>query len=112
MIAPAKPSWPAVGDGVTIRLACCIPHCRRTFRNDKKLTPWSQGMEVICGKHYRMAPAFLIERDRRLRRLSRKADKLRPSKANFRLCRRIVVWQWQCFAKIKAVVTERAMGIA
>ena len=107
-----KPTYPAVGDGVTERLACCIPHCRRTFRNDKKLTPWSKGSEVICGKHYRMAPPALIDRDRQLRRLCRKADKLAPTTANAKLNRRLVVWQWQCFARIKYAVTERAAGIA
>lgn len=106
-----RPVYPAKGDGVTVRLACCIPHCRRTFRGEKKETPWYRGAEVICGKHYRMAPPLLIERDRRLRRLSRKADRLAPTKANDRLYRRIVVWQWQCFARIKVAVTERAMGI-
>jgi hypothetical protein len=106
-----KPTYPAVGDGLTTRLACCIPHCRRTFRNDKQLTPWSEGAEVICGKHYRMAPADLLARDRRLRRLCRRADRLAPTKQNYRLNRRLVVWQWQCFARIKAAVTERAMGI-
>ena len=107
-----KPTYPAVGDGVTERLACCSPHCRRTFRNDKKLTPWSQGSEIMCGKHYRMAPPALLERDRRLRRLCRKAARLAPTQPSARLNRRLVVWQWQCFAKIKAAVTERAMGIA
>ena len=111
MSAGGTSSYPAVGDGVTVRLACCVPHCRRTFRNDKTLTPWPRGTEVICGKHYRMAPLFLIERDRRLRRLSRKADKLSPTEESSRLCRRVVTWQWQCFARIKAAATERAMGI-
>lgn len=106
-----KPTYPAEGDGVTVRLACCIPHCRRTFRNDKSETPWAQGAEVMCGKHYRMAPAALLARDRRLRKLCRKVDRLAPTKENYRLNKRLVVWQWQCFARIKAAVTERAVGI-
>lgn len=106
-----KPVYPAKGDGVSIRLACCVPHCRRTFRDGKNGTPWHRGAEVICGKHYRMAPIHLIQRDRRLRRLSRKADKLAPNKQNELIYLRLVAWQWQCFERIKEAVTERAMGI-
>lgn len=91
-MSAVKPTYPATADGVTVRLACCIPHCRRTFRSDKNETPWNRGAEVICGKHYRMAPRVLIERDRRLRRLSRRAEKLAPTAANERLSRRVVAW--------------------
>lgn len=107
-----KPSYPAEGDGVTVRLACCIPHCRRTFRNDKKLTPWPKGSLVICGKHWRTAPADLRQRDRRLRRLARKAERLMPGRKQRRMC--AIVWRWhrQTWDHARTIITERALGIA
>lgn len=106
-----KPVYPAKGDGVTTRLACCIPHCRRTYRNDKALTPWPRGSEVMCGKHYKAAPLDLRQRDRQLRRLLRRVDRLKDAKKRHQLGCRVVAWQHGCFARIKAAVTERAMGI-
>lgn len=107
-----KPAWPVVApEGGCERLACCIPFCRRTFRNDKKGTPWQAGMEVMCSKHYQTAPLDLRQRDRQLRRLLRKAERLLNGRKRHVLGRRIVTWQWECFAKIKLAVTERAAGI-
>lgn len=106
-----KPTYPAEGDGVTERLACCIPHCRRTFRNDKKLTPWPEGTWVMCGKHWRSAPRDLILRERRLRRTLRRIRTLKDQKRREGL--ENVVWRWldALWNKIRTAATERAMGI-
>ena len=39
---------------MTIRIACCVPHCPRT-RGDRKGDPVTPDMEWICGDHWRMA---------------------------------------------------------
>ncbi len=94
------------------RLACCVPFCGRTFRNDKAGTPWPKGSEVMCSRHYRTGPTDLRQRDRQLRRLLRRIDRLMPVKKRYQLGRRVVAWQHECFARIKKAVTERAVGIA
>jgi hypothetical protein len=107
-----KPAAPVIApEGGCPRLACCIPFCRRTFRNDKASTPWPKGSEVMCGKHYRLAPLELRQRDRKLKRLVRKIDRLMNGRKRFALRCRVIDWQWQCFNKIKQAVTERAGGI-
>lgn len=104
-----KPTYPAVGDGVTVRLACCIPHCRRTFRNDKKLTPWPEGMITMCGPHWRSGPPHLRLIDRKLRRLLRKVERMMPRRPKLAayLSHRINL-NWD---RAQKAITERAMGI-
>lgn len=41
---------------MTERIPCCVPFCRRTFKDD------GRAGEIMCGKHYRLA-------DQRYRRL-------------------------------------------
>lgn len=103
-----KPTAPAIApEGGCVRLACCVPFCRRTFRNDKNQTPWPEGSEVICGKHWR-----LIDRDRRrrydkLKRLFKnKRGTLQGKLADYiheRLGR-----EWE---RLKTVAIEAAAGI-
>ncbi len=98
---------PVVGDGQAVRLTCCIPFCRRTFRNDKNGTPWPEGSEVICGKHWR-----LISRDRRRRyaRLRRIFDG-KKGKLPGPLADRIGRILWAEFERFKKIATEAAVGI-
>lgn len=107
-----KPTYPAVGDGVTVRLACCIPHCRRTFRYDKGGNPWPQGHIVMCGQHWRSGPADLRARNRTLRRLLRKARRLMNAEQRIRLELRLMEWENRSWDRVKDAVIERAMGIA
>ena len=103
-----KPTYPAVGDGLTVRLACCIPHCRRTFRNDKNLTPWHSGSEVMCGKHWRSAEPMLRARHRKIWKLVRTIEQRHGKQRTWLCARRIGFRVWE---KIKVQATERAMGI-
>lgn len=104
-------TYPAEGDGVSVRLACCVPHCGRTFRQDKKETPWSKGATIMCGKHWRTAPADLRARDKRLRRVLRNVDRLKDARKRYRLGSIVVRWINQNFERAMAVIIERAMGI-
>lgn len=54
------------GAEMTDRISCCVPFCRRTFKNDEGCT------EVICGKHWRLAAPHLRRRKTKLFRLYRK----------------------------------------
>ncbi len=111
-LATTRPAYPAEGDGVTARLACCIPYCRRTFRQDKKLTPWPKGQVIMCGKHWRTAPADLRARDRQLRRLLRKVERLLPSGKRRRMRWIVARWHDQNWHRARLAITERAAGIA
>lgn len=51
---------------MTDRLPCCVPFCRRTFKNDEGF------VEMICGKHWRMASQVKRRRRTRLFRAYRK----------------------------------------
>lgn len=46
-----------------VRLTCCVPFCRRTYRNDEGFAEW------ICAPHWRAVPL----RYRRFRRKARNA---------------------------------------
>lgn len=103
-----KPTAPVIApEGGCIRLACCIPFCRRTFRNDKKETPWPAGSEVMCGKHWRLVSAARRRRYNRLRRLfENKKGKLQGP-----LAERIARLLWQEFEHFKTIATGSAAGI-
>ncbi|CAB4167976.1 hypothetical protein UFOVP860_74 [uncultured Caudovirales phage] len=67
------PTAPVIApEGGCLRLACCVPFCRRTFKNDKVGTPWLEGSRVICGKHWRMGNATARRRHSRLSRLQKR----------------------------------------
>lgn len=99
---------PAVApEGGCERLACCVPFCGRTFRNDKKGTPYPEGSEVICGKHWR-----LLSRDRR-RRYSRLLRLYKGRKGTLQgaLAERICRLLNEEFDRMKAIAIERAGGV-
>lgn len=48
------------------RISCCVPFCRRTFKNDEGHT------EVICRKHWRLASPYMRCRKTKFFRLYRK----------------------------------------
>jgi hypothetical protein len=102
-----KPTYPAEGNGRTMRLACCIPFCRRTFKNDKAGTPWPEGAQVMCGKHWRM-----VSRDRR-RRYSRlhRLWKNKKGAVQGEIADRIVRLLNDEFERFKKIATEAAAGI-
>ncbi len=50
------------------RIRCVVVGCRRTAPTDR----YPEGTEIICGKCFRLAPQYLIQRHRRLRRLLKK----------------------------------------
>lgn len=111
-VKPGEPRPPVVGDGECVRLSCCIPFCGRTFRNDKKGTPWSEGQVVMCGKHWRMAPSDMRARDRQLRRLLRRVERLLPGGKRRRMWTVVARWHDQNWHHARQVITERAAGIA
>lgn len=103
-----KPVVPAVAPpGGCPRLACCIPFCRRAFRHDKAGTPWPEGMEVMCGKHWRMVSR---ERRRRYSKLHR-LWKNRKGHLQGEAASRIVRLLNAEFERFKAIATETAGGI-
>lgn len=68
-----KPTAPVIApEGGCLRLACCVPFCRRTFKNDKVGTPWPKGSRILCGKHWRLGSATLRRRHSRLSRLQKR----------------------------------------
>ncbi len=42
------------------RLSCCVPHCRRTTRNEDGYSNW------ICGIHWRLVSKYRRRRDSKL----------------------------------------------
>lgn len=106
-----KPTYPAIGDGVTIRLACCVPHCRRTFRNDKQYTPWPKGSSVICGDHWRRGDLALRHSWKAAHRLYRKASRMVPSKRQRFLCRKLTDICHARYDRVVKSAIERTMGI-
>ncbi len=102
---PERP--PVIGDGQAIRLTCCVLGCRRTFRRDKNGTPWDEGAEVMCGKHWRM-----VSRDRR-RRYSPAARLYKNKKGSLQgpMADRICKLLWAEFERFKKIATEAAVGI-
>lgn len=48
------------------RLSCCVPFCRRTFKNDEGHE------ETICGKHWRLSDQHLRRRRTKMERRYRK----------------------------------------
>lgn len=106
-----KPVYPVEGDGECVRLSCCVPFCRRTFRNDKKGTPWPKGSTIMCGKHWRTGPADLRRRDKELRRLLRKIERLMDVKKARRLWRIVARWHDQNWHQCRRAIVERAVGI-
>ncbi|HTE38026.1 MAG TPA: hypothetical protein VK630_15910 [Reyranella sp.] len=92
------------------RLACCVPFCRRTFRQDKAGTPWPEGSQVICGKHWRLASATMRRRYSRLKRLHARGITSRHGRRPYHLNVAYVVRR--CFERIVKQAIERAAGIA
>lgn len=90
------------------RLACCVPFCRRTFRNDKQGTPWPEDSRVICGKHWRLGSATVRRRYGRLKRLHSRglvSKGGRPHRG------RLDHLLHLCFERVVRQATERAGGI-
>lgn len=90
------------------RLACCIPFCRRTFRNDKKGTPWPEGMETMCGKHWRLVSKG---RRRRYSRLFRLYKNRKGTLQDADMANRIVKLLNDEFERFKKIATEASAGI-
>lgn len=99
---------PAVApEGGCARLACCIPFCGRTFRRDKSGAPWTEGSQVMCGKHWRMISKARRARYTKLHRLwKNKKGHLQGDMAD-----RIVRMLYAEFERFKVIATEAAGGI-
>jgi hypothetical protein len=50
------------------RLRCCVPYCRRSASRDK----FPNVDEIICGKHWRLAPKAWRVRKRKIERYYRR----------------------------------------
>jgi len=69
--APGEPGGcllAVLGPAVTDRIPCCVPYCRRTASRAK----FPHCSEIICGKHWRLAPAAWRRRRSRLARRYRR----------------------------------------
>lgn len=80
------------------RICCCVPFCRRTFKNDKGYG-W-----IICGKHWRLADKSLRRRRTKLlRRYKKEMDRAKR--------RRLVGMILWLDERGKRQAIERALGI-
>lgn len=101
-----KPTAPVIApEGGCARLACCVPFCRRTFKNDKAGTPWPEGVRIMCGKHWRLGSAVLRKRHGRLSRLHKRGIVGRAGEQVEWMLHRL----WE---RIRIQATEAAAGIA
>lgn len=79
------------------RVPCCVPFCRRTYRDDD-----GSCVEAICGKHFRLA-------DKNLRiKLTKCRRQVRTGKRSLERGRKLDDYLW---GKIKKQAIERAAGI-
>lgn len=96
------------------RIACCVPFCRRTLRNDRGFAEW------ICGKHW-AAVRKVTKRRRRIAeraaaRASERFDKLYQEQGGFyepqfqriQVANRLAAALWE---RCKTEAIERAAGI-
>lgn len=77
---------------MTDRIKCEVPFCKRT-RGDRKGDPVVDGMQWVCGDHWRAIPRTLRRTYYRARRLDRG---------------RLAAMCWE---RCKKTAIERAMGI-
>lgn len=86
------------------RIPCCVPFCRRSAARKDRL---ADATEIICGKHWRAAPAHLRRRLSKIRRLRKRAimrgDLMKNDQA--------VELDWKLWNQIKAAVIEAAAGM-
>lgn len=85
-----------------IRLNCLVPGCRRT-RGDRKGDPVTDGMEWICGDHWRAVRPMRRKLYARARRRERNTLGLERGKAAI-LC-------WDLWSALKTEAIERAAGL-
>lgn len=96
--------------GGCVRLACCVPFCRRSFKQDKAGNPWPKGSRVICGKHWRMARPLLRRRYARVKRLLTRGLVSKHGKRPYRVNIRWVLHR--AFERIVREAVERSAGIS
>lgn len=99
-------------EGVVIhRVHCCVPHCKRSYKND------DAHVETLCGKHWRLASPILRKRAARLFRAYRKRFgnnhfSAYPAGSARRLeAVRLHNLCFQMWERCKKQAIERAMGI-
>lgn len=81
------------------RLACCVPFCRRTTRNDEGYALW------ICGKHWSLVPYKLRAEYNAAKRTARRIIRRRPT-SRVAWARADRIW---CQCRDAAI--EQAMGV-
>ena len=101
------------------RIPCVVPFCRRTATRDREDT---DDVEIICGKHYRLADAKLRwHKTLALRRANRAYEKCRSLKrtdpfTDLRIeegkCRHLYWLHNRLWKRIKIQAIERAVGIS
>lgn len=102
---------------MSARIACIVPHCRRTVSADKY-----PGCEIICAKHWRLisrrtraSKARAERRHRKLVRLWERANGRRDAHASARLARIIHRSNSACgraWTRCRVEAIEAAVGIA
>lgn len=80
--------------GMPGRMRCCVPGCGRTFKDEGHL-------EIMCGKHWRLA-------DRRLRRL---LTRVRRAARRRGWNRQLYLLDKRIWAKARDQAIERALGL-
>lgn len=78
-----------------VRIACCVPFCRRTLRNDEGFQEW------ICSRHWQAT-------DKKLRRFRSMLIRRGKRRGWTRIRIELEAEYW---AKLKAQAIERAAGI-
>lgn len=76
-----------------LRITCCVPYCRRTYRNDEGFAEW------ICGDHWRAVPKDQRRAWARLRRRRRRGMPMAPERGA------------RLWARLKRAAIEAALGI-
>ncbi len=86
------------------RIPCCMPFCRRTA--PRFSADGDEFDEVICGKHFRLAPAYLRRRLTKVRRVFKRAEAVQDED------RCLKAWKLDhaIWKRIKAAAIEATMG--
>lgn len=83
------------------RIPCEVPGCGRTA---KRLPEYGDGIQIICGPHWRMAPAYMKARYAKIRRQVRRAK----TDDDWRRAASLATAYWD---SVRRRVIEIAMGI-
>ena len=91
------------------RIPCCVPFCRRTAKDDG-----TEGHEIICGRHWRLADRTLTRRYKRLQKAVYRLMETPPEALTDAERERVLrhfEFSRRTWHRIKQQAIERAAGI-